>query len=188
MISEFGALDEVPEQHKQVFSWAMGEVARRIQDASEDSPELDCALMWLLFLPQALCRKPRRGGRSGRGLVTQRFKNSKIRLNRGDRVALRADGTLAMTPWGSNMMSTPDGNTNCSYFKVGSNKFYGGTLLAKIGSSGKIFKAGSKLTFTAEQAGVLSFAIAMNTSYGSGNHQFPGQYNVKIRVDRAAEK
>ena len=29
--------------------------------------------MWVLFLPQALLRQPKRGGKSGRGLVNQRF-------------------------------------------------------------------------------------------------------------------
>ena len=37
--------------------------------------ELDQALMWLCFLPQALLRKPVRGGRAGRSLVATRFNN-----------------------------------------------------------------------------------------------------------------
>ena len=35
--------------------------------------DLERALMWLLFLPQGLCRKPRRGGIQGRGFVNERF-------------------------------------------------------------------------------------------------------------------
>ena len=37
-------------------------------DSRED---LDRALMWLLFIPQGLCRKPRRGGVKGRGFVNK---------------------------------------------------------------------------------------------------------------------
>ena len=29
--------------------------------------------MWLLFLPQAILRQPKRGGKSGRNLTAQRF-------------------------------------------------------------------------------------------------------------------
>ena len=35
--------------------------------------DLDRALMWLLYLPQGLCRKPRRGGIQGRGFVNKIF-------------------------------------------------------------------------------------------------------------------
>ena len=35
--------------------------------------DLDRALMWLLFIPQGLCRKPRRGGVQDRGFVNKRF-------------------------------------------------------------------------------------------------------------------
>ena len=40
---------------------------------SVDDVEMTRALKWLCILPQALLRKPARGGRSGRGLVAQRF-------------------------------------------------------------------------------------------------------------------
>ena len=74
LISAFGSMDEVPAQHKAVWAWAWGEIMRRILEAEEGSAELDRALMWLLFLPQALCRKPEgRGGARGRGFINQRF-------------------------------------------------------------------------------------------------------------------
>ena len=74
LISGFGALDEVPGQHRATWAWAWGEVLRRVLQAEEESEELDCALMWLLFLPQALLRKPvGRGGSRGRGFVNRRF-------------------------------------------------------------------------------------------------------------------
>ena len=36
-------------------------------------PEINRALMWLCFLPQALLREVQRGGRQCRGLVAKRF-------------------------------------------------------------------------------------------------------------------
>ena len=72
VISPFGAMDQVPAQNKAVWAWAWGEVVQRIQSA-DSGLDLDRALMWLLFLPQGLCRKPRRGGIQGRGFVNKRF-------------------------------------------------------------------------------------------------------------------
>ena len=57
----------------------MSAVLSKVQVA-EEGEELNQALMWLMFLPQALLRKPRRGGKAGRGLVAQRFNS----LARGD--------------------------------------------------------------------------------------------------------
>ena len=58
----FQVLEEVPSQHKGAWTWAFSSVLERIQSA--DSPlELDRALMWLCFLPQALLRQGKRGGR-----------------------------------------------------------------------------------------------------------------------------
>ena len=74
LIPKFGALEEIPAQHRAVWSWAWGEVLRPILEAKEGSEDLDLALLWLLFLPQALCRKPEgRGGLRGRGFINQRF-------------------------------------------------------------------------------------------------------------------
>ena len=58
----------------------------RIQ-AAESGKELDRALMWLCFLPQALLRQAKRGGKSGRNLVAQRF-NSLVEGNWGRLVTL----------------------------------------------------------------------------------------------------
>ena len=43
--------------------------------------------MWLLFLPQALLRRPKRGGKSGRNLTAQRF-NSIVKGDWGRLVSL----------------------------------------------------------------------------------------------------
>ena len=71
-LCEFQVLEEVPSQHEGAWTWAFSTVLERLQSA--DSPlELDRALMWLCFLPQALLRQGIRGGRAGRNLVAQRF-------------------------------------------------------------------------------------------------------------------
>ena len=64
-------MEEVPTQHE--GAWAWGEILERINRSEDNSKELDRGLMWLSFLPQALLRKSKRGGRAGRGLVAQRF-------------------------------------------------------------------------------------------------------------------
>jgi hypothetical protein len=50
-----------------------------------------------------------------------------------------------------------------------------------VGTS-NVFKVGSKHQFTADKAGVLQFTIAIPGDYTS--YQFPGEYQVKIRVVR----
>ncbi|MCC7192047.1 MAG: hypothetical protein IT444_04610 [Phycisphaeraceae bacterium] len=114
----------------------------------------------------------------GSNLVQLRFKESGIKVSKGDRITVKADGTLVMTPWGSDAQSTPDGAPNYGWYIQ--NQIPMGMLIAKIGKSGSVFKVGSNNTFTAEQSGELQFAIAMHQGYASNS--FPGKYNVKIKV------
>ncbi len=44
------------------------------------------------------------------------------------------------------------------------------------GSSGKIFKVGSKYNGTANRTGNLYFAIAMNPQFAGQGYNFPGKY------------
>ena len=78
-LSKFAVLEEVPEQHKGAWAGAWVEVLRRWERA-ETEEERDLALMWLGFLPQALLRRPTRGGRAGRREVAKRF----LCTNQGD--------------------------------------------------------------------------------------------------------
>ena len=75
----FSALQEVPEQHEEAWAEAVAEVMRRRERAISDL-ETRLALCWMLFLPQALLRRPSRGGRAGRQQVAKRF----ACLSRGD--------------------------------------------------------------------------------------------------------
>jgi len=119
---------------------------------------------------------------AGTNLVQLSYKNSGIRVERGDEVSITADGTIVMSPWGNNVTSTPDGGANFQWFVP--NKIPGGALVARIGNSGEPFKVGSKHSFTATRSGVLHFAVAMNPQFANQGYAFPGEYNVKIRVVR----
>ena len=72
ILCQFPVMEEVPRQYRVIWSWAWGEVLGKIQ-AADEGKELDRGLMWLLFLSQSLLRQPKRGGKSGRGMVNQRF-------------------------------------------------------------------------------------------------------------------
>ncbi|RIK72708.1 MAG: hypothetical protein DCC68_26060 [Planctomycetota bacterium] len=122
----------------------------------------------------------------GQYLASMRYKESKIRLQAGDKVTISAGGKIVMTPWGSNSSTGPDGNTRYGNMSIDGQNFGGGTLLAKVGS-GKVFKVGSNHSFTADKAGELQFAIAIHPSYGRGEYSFPGQYDLKIRVNRSGQ-
>ena len=114
--------------------------------------------------------------------IIQRGKlNTGIAIQRGDRVTLKADGQLSMSPWGDEMSSSPDGDGN-QYGWYTNNEIASGALCAQVGSSDKPFKVGSNHTFTAKRSGTLYLAIGMQS--GVSGSTFPGGYNVKIRVER----
>ena len=70
---ELPMLEEVSEQHKGAWALAHSEVLQRWSDATTPE-EVDRALMWLGFLPQALQRKPcGRAGKVGRAQVAWRY-------------------------------------------------------------------------------------------------------------------
>ncbi len=105
------------------------------------------------------------------------FVDCGIRVKRGDKISVSADGQIIMTPWGTEMKSTPDGGPNFDWYIQ--DKIPGGALVAKIGG-GEVQKVGAKWTFVADRSGVLRFAVAMNDQYA--DQAFPGNYNVRIRV------
>lgn len=122
----------------------------------------------------------------GQYLATTNFKESKVKLQAGDKVTITAGGKIVMSPWGSNASTSPDGNTRYGNMQVDGQNFAGGALLAKVGG-GKVFKVGSNHSFTADKAGELQFAIAIHPSYGRGEYSFPGQYDLKIKVNRSGQ-
>jgi hypothetical protein len=117
----------------------------------------------------------------GTYVAQQQFKSSGIRVKAGDRVTVRADGQLVMTPWGGNYTSTPEGGANYGWYMP--NEIPGGALVAKIGNGGKAFKVGSRHTFTARSAGLLMFAVGMDNNYAGEGYNYPGKYEVRIKVE-----
>jgi hypothetical protein len=115
----------------------------------------------------------------GEHLVLGTLLNSQVKLNRGDKVTITADGKIVMSPWGNSTFSTPDGSEQFQWYIP--QQIPGGALVARIGATGKMFKVGSKHAFTAPRAGLLYFGVAMNPQFAG--QDFPGEYTVKVRVN-----
>ncbi|MEM7784545.1 MAG: hypothetical protein AAF623_14445 [Planctomycetota bacterium] len=103
--------------------------------------------------------------------------SSRIRVNKGDRIKIFADGSVNWTNWGTT--SSPDGLTNHGSYK-GVN---GGALAAMIGKSGDLIKIGVENEFVSRSAGTLFLGVAMQDSYAKQNgYRWTGKFKVKIRV------
>lgn len=114
---------------------------------------------------------------SGTDMTVTAYKSTAIKIKRGDKVIIQADGKITMSPWGNNSISSPDG--------VAQNGMYNGTiplgaLAGRIGKNGEEFLVGSKNTFVAKQSGTLYLGFAMQANWS--NYQFPGNYTARIRV------
>jgi len=107
------------------------------------------------------------------------YMKSGVRIERGDSVSIKADGALTL-PWAGNMASTPMGVSNYGWYVNG--QIPVAALLARVGPNGTPFMVGIEKTFDATESGELQFAIAPHPSYG--NQVLPGQYNVKLFVDK----
>lgn len=112
-------------------------------------------------------------------VVPSRFKSTGIRLIRGQKVTIRADGKITLTPWGTNAISSPAGSPKHGWHIQ--NIIPNGALVARLGKSGPVFKIGAKHTFKAEKSGLLELGIGVHPSHPSQNYS--GQYEVKIRVN-----
>jgi hypothetical protein len=113
-------------------------------------------------------------------LVQRTLKDTGIRVEKGDQVTISADGTIKMSPWGSNAFSTPDGGQNFGWLVPGS--ISGGTLVATIGNNTSYLRVGARSSIRAPRGGMLRLGIAMQQDH-AGN-QFPGGYQVKVVVER----
>jgi len=117
----------------------------------------------------------------GSNIAQRSFKSSGVRVEAGDKITLRADGNIVMSPWGSNAATSPDGAPNYGWYVP--NQIPGGALVARIGDKGTVFKVGRQSTFVAKNAGVVQLAIGIQAEYANEGYQYPGQYQVKLRVD-----
>lgn len=103
--------------------------------------------------------------------------STRIRVNRGDKISIKADGIVQWTNWSSS--STPEGLPNQGQYQG----IQSGALCARIGSSGKIIKVGTKGDWTATQTGVLYLGVAMQDSYLAQNgYRWTGEYKAKVQV------
>jgi hypothetical protein len=118
---------------------------------------------------------------TGENLAQRKFKASGVRVEAGDKIAVKAEGSLIMSPWGSNAASGPDGAPNYGWYIP--SQISGGTLVARIGDKGTVFKVGRQSNFVAKSSGVLQFAIGMQGEYANEGYQFPGEYRLRVKVD-----
>lgn len=117
----------------------------------------------------------------GANIAQRNFKSTGIRVQAGDKIVLKAEGSVVMSPWGSNAATGPDGGSNYGWYVP--NQIPGGALVARIGEKGQIFKVGRQSTFTAKTSGVLQLAIGIQPEYANEGYNYPGQYSVKLRID-----
>jgi hypothetical protein len=117
----------------------------------------------------------------GEHLVQLNMATTGLRVSRGDKLQISADGKLTMSPWGNNAFSTPDGSEQFQWYLP--QQIPGGALVGRIGTGGKVFKVGSKCTMTVSKPGVLYFGIAMNPQFATQDYNFPGGYDVKVRIN-----
>jgi hypothetical protein len=117
----------------------------------------------------------------GSNIAQRSFKSTGVRVEAGDKIVVSADGNVVMSPWGSNAMAGPDGAPNYGWYVP--NQIPGGALVARIGEKGTIFKVGRQTTFTAKTSGVLQLAIGIQAEYANEGYQYPGQFNVKLKIE-----
>jgi len=105
-------------------------------------------------------------------------KSTGIRVQKGDKVTIKADGIVQWTNW--NNSSTPAGLTNRSQW----NGINSGTLVARVGTdNSKCVSIGTGSTFTAKKGGLLYLGIAMRDSYASNSgYTWTGEYKAKVRI------
>ena len=101
-----------------------------------------------------------------------------IRVSKGDKISIRADGVVQWTNWKSS--SSPEGVTNRSSW----NGIHSGKLAARIGSdNSKCVQIGSKGDFIAKTSGILYLGIAMRDSYATNSgYNWTGEYKAKIVI------
>ena len=116
----------------------------------------------------------------GTNLVARGTKDTGIRVERGDKVTFAADGTITMTPWGNQALSTPDGRrTTAGSCRT---RLPAARWLARSDRRGACFASARSTRWSRDRSGVLQLAVAMQGD--PQNQQFPGEYRVKIRVKR----
>lgn len=109
--------------------------------------------------------------------------STRILVKAGDRVSIRASGSVAWVSWG-NVSSGPDGTNQQGEW----NGAQCGTLMARVGKSGEYIKIGSKGDFVAKSGGELFLGIAMQDHLATQEgYQWGGKYRAKIVVESSGD-
>lgn len=95
-----------------------------------------------------------------------------IRVSRGDRLAVRATGSVFLQNWGGAV--TPEGNPQWGQHFPG---IHCGALVARIGKNGPLFQLGDSYEGAADREGMLFLAMGVN-----GMSPSTGEFKVDIRV------
>lgn len=102
--------------------------------------------------------------------------NTKIKINRGDKVSIVATGEMNWTNWSATC--GPEGMSDKGQFR----SFKSGMLLAQVGSKGQLTKIGANGSFVAKTSGDLYLGIAMAENFRSGGYTWTGKYTAKVIV------
>lgn len=103
--------------------------------------------------------------------------STKIRVSKGDKIAISATGVVQWTNW--NQTATPEGLPNQGNY----NGLAVGSLAARIGKDGAIIGVGSDGDFTAKKSGILYLGIAMSDNYAnSTSYRWTGKFKAKLKV------
>lgn len=105
----------------------------------------------------------------------QEMLQTKITLRRGDRLVIKAEGSLTFSNYGVTL--NPNGNAQYG----NENGLPLGCLVGRIGANGKIVKLGAKATLTADREGVLYLGYVSGRR--SGGDENAGAYKVTVQVN-----
>ena len=72
VLCEFPTILDIPSCYREIWAAAVKKVLTVIQEY-EGGRELERGLKWFLILPKAIFRQGRRGGKAGKGLISQRI-------------------------------------------------------------------------------------------------------------------
>jgi hypothetical protein len=101
-----------------------------------------------------------------------------LRVRRGDRIRIRASGSVHWTNWG-NISSGPAGIANHGQWQG----FNCGMLLARVGQSGELSGIGDEGEFVARTDGELILGVAMQDNYANQQgYQWDGEYKIQLVV------
>lgn len=114
-------------------------------------------------------------------LTGRTFAATKIHIDKGDQIVLRATGQIQIPRYGTGAVSGPDGAANYGWYLNG--KIPNGALLFRIGN-GETQKAGTSLKIIAKESGELQLGIGMTSRFVREGQAFPGDYKVEVTVTR----